>query len=225
MLNKPMEFAKVIRFDNKGFFTKPYNSSYFHHVFPFLDVEITALTKNNQILDNENMIIEPHFDDPNSSGCFAFLNEYNPKLFQESGAMYFRSKDKKNTMYLNTEEIIWVRNLNHKNQPFFAQYNKNYVFDGKNYELTEYIDTFDVKLNWVRMSVKLALERTKLYKENFSIQKGIPENITEFYLTEQQVSRLISPFHMYKWKMKKMWLHFFKRKNLKEHSNRGRTTL
>ncbi|HDW3056675.1 TPA: hypothetical protein RMI67_004388 [Bacillus cereus] len=219
MPNKSMEFAKVIRFDNKGFFTKPYNSSGFSHSFPFLDVEITTLTNNNQILDNENMIIKPHYDDPNSSGCFAFLNEYNHKLFLKRGAMYFRSKHKKNTMYLNTEEIIWVRNLNHMNQPFFAQYNKNYVFEGKNYELTEYIETVDVKLNWVRMSVKLALERTKLYKEYFSIQKGIPEYITEFYLTEQQVSRLISPFNMYKWKMKKMWLHFFKRKNLKEHSN------
>ncbi|PGN24278.1 hypothetical protein [Bacillus thuringiensis] len=223
MLNKPMEFAKVIRFDNKGFFTKPYNSSCFSHSFPFLDVEITTLTNNNQILDNENMIIRPQLDDPNSSGCFAFLNEYNHKLFQERGAMYFRSKHKKNTMYLNTEEIIWVRNLNHKNQPFFAQYNKNYVFEEKNYELTEYIETVDVKLNWVRMPVKLALERTKLYKEYFSIQKGIPEYITEFYLTEQQVNRLISPFHMYKWQVKKLCLHLFKTRNLKEHSNRDRT--
>ncbi|MHB0803166.1 hypothetical protein PVK73_27630 [Bacillus thuringiensis] len=52
MPNKSMEFAKVIRFDNKGFFTKPYNSSDFSHAFPFLDVEITTLTSNNQILDN-----------------------------------------------------------------------------------------------------------------------------------------------------------------------------
>ncbi|PEP82110.1 hypothetical protein [Bacillus pseudomycoides] len=220
MLNQPMEFAKVIRFDNKGFFPKPYNSSYFHHAFPFLDVDITKLTNNDQILDNENMIIEPHFDDPNTSGCFAFLNEYNPKLFQENGAMYFRSKDKKHTMYLNTEEIIWVRNVNHKNQPFFTQYNKNYVLDdGKNCNFLEYIDTVDVKLNWVRMSVKLALERTRLYKENFPFQEGIPEKITEFYLTERQVNRLISPFHMYKRQFKKMCLHLFKTKNLKEPSN------
>ncbi|HDR7494393.1 TPA: hypothetical protein QCX40_005085 [Bacillus cereus] len=209
MLNIPMEFAKVIRFDNKGFFTKPYNSSYYCHVFPFLDVEITTLTNNNQFLDHENMIIKPHFDDPNSSGCFAFLNEYNPKLFQESGAMHFRSEDKKNTMYLNTEEIIWVRNVNHKNQPFFTQYNKNYVHDGKNYVFPEYIDMVDVKLNWVRMSVKLALERTRLYKDNFPFPEGIPEKITEFYLTEKQVNQLISPFHMYKQHLKKLALHLF----------------
>lgn len=209
MFNKQIEFAKVIRFDNKGFFTKPYNSSYFHHVFPFLDVEITTLTTTNQFLDNENMIIEPHFDDPGSSGCFAFLNEYNPKLFEEGGAMYFRSEDKKNTMYLNTEEMICVRNVNHKNEPFFTQYNKNYVHDGKNYVFPEYIDTFDVKLNWVRMSVKLALERTRLYREHFPFPKGIPEKITEFYLTEQQVNRLISRLHMYKQHLKKLSLHLF----------------
>ncbi|PED08314.1 hypothetical protein [Bacillus pseudomycoides] len=140
MLNKQIEFAKVIRFDNKGFFTKPYNSSCFCHAFPFLDVEITTLTNNNQFLDNENMIIEPHFDDPSSSGCFAFLNEYNSKLFEEGGAMYFRSEDKKNTMYLNTEEVIWI---------------------------------------------------------------------TEFYLTEKQVNRLINPFHMYKQHLKKLSLQLF----------------
>lgn len=223
MLNKPIEFVKVIRFDNKGFFTKPYNSSYFHHAFAFLDVEITTLTNNNQILDNENMIIRPHLNDPNSSGCFAFLNEYNSKLFQENRPMYFRSEDKRNTMYLNTEEIIWVRNVDHRNQPFYTQYNKNYVHDGKNYEFLEYIDMVDVKLNWVRMSVKLALERTRLYKENFPSQEGIPEKITEFYLTEQQVNRLISPFHMYKQQFKKMCLHLFKTKNLKEHSNQDHT--
>ncbi|MED2869360.1 hypothetical protein P4263_27695 [Bacillus thuringiensis] len=45
--NSP-DYVKIYRFDNKGFFCKPYNSDTYDHVFEFIDTEVTDLILFNQ---------------------------------------------------------------------------------------------------------------------------------------------------------------------------------
>ncbi len=46
------------------------------------------------------------------------------------------------------------------------------------------------------MSLNLALERTQLYKEHFGID--LPEHITEIYLMDEQINKLVKPYQVFK---------------------------
>lgn len=196
MFYRSKHFAPVIRFANEGFLSKPYNASnVFHHVLPFLNIEVTDLEGSFQILENDSYIITPETDDEHWSGCFAFLNEYSSNLFD--GPMQFRKGHKRHIKYINKDQLVWVRNVNYKNEPFFSKYNKTYIYEGKVYTPQEYIYTTRLfnKLCWVKMSLNLALERTQLYKEHF--RGELPEHITEIYLMDEQINKLIRPYQVF----------------------------
>ncbi|KAB2397327.1 hypothetical protein [Bacillus cereus] len=196
MFYRSKHFAPVIRFANEGFLSKPYNASNaFHHVLPFLNIEVTDLQTSHQILENDTYIIKPKIDDKHWSGCFAFLNEYNPNLF--NGPMQFRKGHKRNIKYINKKQLVWVRNVNYKGEPFFSKYYKTFIHEGKVYTPQEYIYTtrqFN-KLCWVKMSLHLALERTQLYKEHFNSDP--PEHINEIYLMDDQIRKLVKPYQVF----------------------------
>lgn len=111
------KYIKFIRFDNRGFYTKPYNSDYkydrlnhFCHVLPFVNFEVTDLEETDLIIRKES-IIRPDINDEKWSGCFSFLHTYDESLFDN--AMKFRKAHKKNVAYLlsNLNETIWGRNI------------------------------------------------------------------------------------------------------------------
>lgn len=200
------EYVKIIRFRDKGFDFKPYNSKHYHHVFEFIDTEITDLSKVNQSIQ-KLLTHRPKEDDENWSGCFCFLNELEPKIFDNALAM--RKGEKVNISSLPLNSIIWVRNVSHLgiHYPFFNKFKYPYYHEGREYWSSEssYLD----HLKWVRMSVELALERTRLWKERN--KNFLPEYITEFFLMENQRKELKSPTFkdkletIYKYKFKPMF--------------------
>lgn len=199
------EYIKIIRFRDFGFDFKPYTSKHFHHVFEFIDTEVTELSKVNQSIQ-KSLTHRPKRDDENWSGCFCFLNEFDPKLFDHALAM--RKGEKLNISSLPLTSTIWVRNTSHLgiDYPFYNEFKSSYKHEGKEYWNSECSQLDHLK--WVRMSVKLALERTRLWKERDI--NYLPEYITEFYLMEHQRKELMSVNFkdklecLYKYKFKPM---------------------
>lgn len=179
------EYLKIIRFRDNGFDFKPYSSMYYDHVFEFIDTEVTDLFKVNQSIQ-KSLTHRPKRDDKNWSGCFCFLNELDQKLFDHALAM--RKGEKLNVSSLPLTSTIWVRNTSHLgiDFPFFNEFKYSYDYEGKEHWNSEYSQLDHLK--WVRMSVELALERTRLWKERN--KEYLPEYITEFYLMEHQSKEL-----------------------------------
>jgi hypothetical protein len=178
------DFVKIIRFRDQGFDCKPYTSNAYHHVFEFIDTEIKDLSKISQPI-LKSMSHRPKKDDSNWSGCFCFLDELDPNLFDSALAM--RKGEKINICLLPKDSTIWVRNCSHLgiDFPYFNEFKFSYLHEGKEYWSSE-SSRFD-HLKWVRMNVDLALERTKLWKEK---NNYLPEYMTEFYLMEHQLRDL-----------------------------------
>lgn len=83
---------------------------------------------------------------------------------------------------IDRQEKVWVRNINYKGKRIFK-----YIDNESGYY---YLETCNEQ-DWVIMSVENALKRTKKSKEHFGDYR---EEITEIYLMEEQVKRLmISP--------------------------------
>ncbi len=183
---KLKNYVKIIRFRDKEFDFKPYTSKHYHHVFEFIDTEITNLSKINQPI-LKSLTHRPEEDDMKWSGCFCFLDELDKKLFENALAM--RQGEKLNIRRLPLTSTIWVRNVSHYgiHSPFFNEFKTSYVHEGKEYWKSE-CSRFD-HLKWVRMSVELALERTRLWKERN--HDFLPEYMTEFYLMEHQKVRTL----------------------------------
>ncbi|MEY9973841.1 hypothetical protein ABH966_004241 [Lysinibacillus sp. RC46] len=178
------DFASVIRFENEGFNTKPYNSSQkkygsiaYCHCFSFISKEVTDIDTSSCILPVGIKRVEPQIDDTVWSGCFVFLEHYDPKALENS--LFIKANHKKNVALIDRQEKVWVRNINYKGNRIFK-----YVDNERGYYLLETCDEQD----WVIMSVENALKRTRKSKEHFGYYR---EEITEIYLMEEQVKRLI----------------------------------
>lgn len=189
MMNQSLGYVNVIRFDNDGFYTKPYNCStlayptkHFCHSFPFLNIEVTDINSSNLTLPRKTEITKPKINDTVWSGCFAFLETYDPKLFD--GPMSFRAGSKKNIALLQREEKVWVRNINYKGETIYSTSEYSVLHEEKEYYFKDARDQYD----WVLMSVDDALLR---------IQKGIehlgrcPEELSEIFLMEKQVLSML----------------------------------
>jgi hypothetical protein len=179
------DFVKIIRFRDQGFDCKPYTSNAYHHVFEFIDTEITDLSKVNQPI-LKSLTHRPEKDDLKWSGCFCFLDELDPNIFDSALAM--RKGEKINISMLPKDSTIWVRNCSHLgiDFPFFHEFKFSYMHEETEYWRRE-SSRFD-HLKWVRMNVELALERTRLWKEQQ--HNYLPEYMTEFYLMEHQLDDL-----------------------------------
>ncbi|WP_406590331.1 hypothetical protein [Bacillus atrophaeus] len=177
------EYVKLIRFDNKGFYTKPYNSSSHPHVLPFINFEVTDLGKINEVV-NEDDLIKPEKNDQNWKGCFVFIERYNKDLL--NGALLMKKSHKKNIAYLKIEDqTIWVRNTTHtgKDDCYVNQYTKCLEHEGQRHEDLKYIGYYS-NYYWVKMKIDLALKRLMLGEQHFGY---IPEWLSECYIMDHQV--------------------------------------
>lgn len=181
-----MKQVKIIRIDDKGFNCKPYNSNAFCHSLEFIDSEIKDLNKINQPI-KKSSLYSPEYNNDNWSGCFCFLDEFNPKLLSSSGALAMRYGEKINIKMIPSDALIWVRNCSYMEMktPFFSKFCYSYEHENNEYWSSE-VSTFS-SYKWVKMRVDLALERTRLWKER---NDWVPEWITEFYLMESQLFSL-----------------------------------
>lgn len=178
------EFVKVIRFENLGFNTKPYNSSNekygsiaYCHGFVFNFFEVTDIDNCTNILPANVVRVKPSLDDTQWSGCFAFLEYYDPKILE--GILYIKNNHMKNVALISRYEKVWVRNVDYRENVIFQ-----YADDLKGNYLLNLCEEHD----WVMMSVENALKRTKKSVEYFGCYK---ESITEVYLMEEQVKNLL----------------------------------
>lgn len=185
-------YTKFIRFDNKGFYSKPYNSDWNYdrmnhhcHVLPFINFEVTNLEDKDLLVRKED-IIDPSINDEEWSGCFAFLNTFDEFLFEN--AMSFRKNHKKNIAYLigDLDEIVWVRNSTHEGRlkPYVAKYSEYWE---EHNQTTESYITGHGELYWVKMKLGLALNRIELGQQDLG---WTPEWLSEVFLTKEQVNRL-----------------------------------
>lgn len=186
-----MKYIKIYRIDDKEFHCKPYTSKFFHHSFEFIDTEITNLELTHQKIAISKLH-KPRLDDKNWSGCFCFLDEFEPRLLSPTGALAMRYGQKINVRTLPINTQIWVRNCSYKGKeyPFFSEFLNSYIYEGNEHWYPEF-STFHC-YRWVRMSVDLALKRTRLFKK-YSQSDWLPEWLTEFYLLEEQLFLLKKP--------------------------------
>lgn len=134
-------------------------------------------------------IHKPALNDLNWSGCFCFLEEYDENiLFKNNGVLAMKSTHKKNVAYLPKDSKIWVRNRSYNEAQFFKKFIYPIEYEGKLHWFSD-ISPFS-SYRWVQMSVDLALERTRIWKQE---NDYIPEWLTEFYLMENQIKDLIFP--------------------------------
>ncbi|ETE90727.1 TPA: hypothetical protein ACR3Z0_004422 [Bacillus thuringiensis] len=188
------DYVKIYRFDNKGFFCKPYNSDTYDHVFEFIDTEVTDLILINQKILKKN-VYTPKYNDNMWSGCFCFISEYVKNITSDDGPLKMRKGHKLNIALLPKKTKIWVRNCSHlgKTEPFFNRFIYPIEHEGQ-IKLISSSQSFNCYC-WVRMSVELALERIELWKIN-NTGCELPEWLTEFYLLEDQLG-LIYPLSLW----------------------------
>ncbi|MGG4169466.1 hypothetical protein ABEW00_18655 [Rossellomorea vietnamensis] len=168
-----MQFVKMIRFHRNGF-TSGSPSKQMEKDPVFLNRVVHNLFHTGQAIFTTE-IISPKEEDRDWYGCLCYLEE---NAMQTSGT--------RTIGFLPRESNIWVRNISHVGDgtPY---YNRSL------HPLLEYEsgDGGNVMTDsWVKMSVEDALERTRLWKEK---NVHLPDWVTECYLTERQVKRLIYP--------------------------------
>ncbi|UXH46186.1 hypothetical protein N5C46_09125 [Rossellomorea vietnamensis] len=168
-----MQFVKMIRFHQNGFICgSPARHKENNPVFINRVVHNLFLTSQT-IYTTE--IIFPNEEDRDWDGCFCYLEE---NTMQTSGT--------RTIGFLPRESTIWVRNISHVGDgiPYYNRSLHPLVEDESGDGENMITDT------WVQMSVEDALERTRLWKEK---SVDLPGWVTECYLTELQVKRLIYP--------------------------------
>jgi hypothetical protein len=170
-----MQLVKMIRFDRNGFTCGPPQSeSIYKRREPiFINREIDNLFHTGQSIYTSEMIL-PRSTDRQWSGCFCYLEEFTQV-----------ATETRHIGFLPRESVIWVRNKSHLGGgiPYFNRFVHPLVEEGTN-------DDNMIKDTWVKMSIEDALERTYLWKKEYGF---LPEWITECYLMEEQVKRLIYP--------------------------------
>jgi hypothetical protein len=182
-----MQFVKMIRFDQNGFTCGPPQSdSIYKRREPiFINREIDNLFHTGQSIYTSEMI-QPRSTDRHWSGCFCYLEEFTQVASQN-----------RHIGFLPRESVIWVRNKSHLGGgiPYFNLSVHLGVEEGTDDDGNMIMDT------WVKMSVADALERTRLWKKEHG---SVPEWITECFLMEGQVKRLVYPSS--KEKIMEFWL-------------------
>ncbi|MGE6753932.1 hypothetical protein ACQKFO_10810 [Rossellomorea sp. NPDC071047] len=170
-----MQFVKMIRFDQNGFTSGPLKSDpIFKGREPvFINREIDNLFHTGQSIYPSEMI-QPRYTDRQWSGCSCYLEEFTQV-----------ATETRHIGFLPRESVIWVRNKSHLGGgiPYFNRFFQPLV-EKATVDDTLIIDT------WVKMTVEDALERTYLWKKEYG---SLPDWITECYLMEEQVKRLVYP--------------------------------
>lgn len=170
-----MQFVKMIRFDHNGFTCGPPQSdSIFKGREPiFINREIDNLFHTGQSIYTSEMIL-PGYTDRQWSGCSCYLEEFTQV-----------AAETRHIGFLPRESVIWVRNKSHLGGgiPYFHRFVHPLMEEGT-------VDDELIIYTWVRMTVEDALERTYLWKKEHG---SLPDWLTECYLMEEQVKRLVYP--------------------------------
>ncbi|MCR8847899.1 hypothetical protein NQ095_05730 [Rossellomorea sp. SC111] len=168
-----MQFVKMIRFHRNGF-TCGSPPKQMEKDPIFINRVIHNLFLTDQAIYTSEIII-PEEADRDWYGCFCYLEENS---MQTAGT--------RTIGFLPRESTIWVRNLSHFGDgiPYYNRFLHPLVEDESAGGGNMITDT------WIKMSVEDALERTRLWKEK---SVTLPDWVTECYLTEVQVKRLIYP--------------------------------
>lgn len=170
-----MQYVKMIRYHHYGFSCgSPKSDCIDEGRDPvFINREIQNLFHTGQSVYTTEMTF-PTDSDEEWSGCFCYLEEYKHP-----------AKENRNIGFLSRESVIWVRNMSHIDEgtPY---YNRaiHPLEDAPAEGGSMLPDT------WVKMSVRDALERTRLWKERCTV---LPDWVTECYLLQHQVRSLIYP--------------------------------
>ncbi|UTE78688.1 hypothetical protein [Rossellomorea sp. KS-H15a] len=168
-----MQFVKMIRFHQNGF-TCESPARHKEKDPGFINRVVHNLFHTGQTIFTTEIIF-PKEADRDWDGCFCYLEE---NTMQTSGT--------RTIGFLPRESTIWVRNISHFGDgiPYYNRSLHPLVEDESGDGENMITDT------WVQMSVEDALERTRLWKEK---SVHLPDWVTECYLTELQVERLIYP--------------------------------
>ncbi|MHA7136833.1 hypothetical protein ACRTEV_06115 [Rossellomorea arthrocnemi] len=170
-----MQFVKMIRFDQNGFTCgSPQSESIYKRREPvFINREIDNLFHTGQSIYTSEVIL-PRNTDRHWSGCYCYLEEFTQVV-----------SENRHIGFLPRESVIWVRNKSHLGGgiPYIHRFVHPLVKEGTD-------DDHMIKDTWVKMRVEDALERTRLWKKEHG---SLPGWITECYLMEEQVKRLVYP--------------------------------
>lgn len=183
--------AKIHRYDNEGFSCKPIVSSAYHHKLDFIHEVITDLDSTMGKVEG-NRVISPENKEQKWSGCHCFFDTDTTHFLKN--VLHFRASSKKNTAYIPTDTLIWVRNASPytddsgRVQPFIKWKVERYVSNGQKYEKTMNA----VEYQWIQMPFSLAIDRLNLVRK-LSIDGQVGEIYCEFYLLESQLSLLVFP--------------------------------
>ncbi|WP_064092971.1 hypothetical protein [Rossellomorea aquimaris] len=180
-----MKFAKVIYYNNRGYrCDSPISNATIGSGNPpiFINRKINNLYKTRQKIITSEMTM-PREEDGNWSGCFCYLNEHK---LTWSFHMPHKERENRNIGFLPVRSEIWVRNLSHLEgmPPYFSHFS----FGTDEAKSTNLGSVFPN--TWVKMSVKDALERKRLWKEKYQM---IPQGLTECFLFEDQIKELFYP--------------------------------
>ena len=171
-----MKYVKMIRYHHYGFKCgSPKSDCVDEKRNPFfINREVQNLFHTDQPVYTTEIVL-PKDADMEWSGCFCYLEEYKSP-----------TTEKRNIGFLPEESVIWVRNMSHLDggTPFYSRSVHPLVMEERGEEGSMMTDT------WVKMRVRDALERTRLWKEK---NTKLPDWVTECYLLEDQVKNLIYP--------------------------------
>ncbi|RKP49833.1 hypothetical protein D7Z26_18535 [Cohnella endophytica] len=173
-----MEKVRILRFSNDGFKTYDYTSSHY-----------------NIYLDQYQRDVK-YFEEANFIGlkcCYAFYYVFDEQDVQPGSKLSLRNGNQVNTAYLPLDHVVYVRNMRPDGTRIVRGYKK--VLNPTDNNLHEFEDDsiYDY-LKWVRMSLRLALQRSREYM-TLTGKTTVPEILSEMLLTQIDVDRLEQVVH------------------------------
>ncbi|GEN35831.1 hypothetical protein [Aneurinibacillus danicus] len=188
MKNQTQTLVKIIRIANEGFLCRPYKTIgvYSHHG-DFTDIVITNLAQEVRAT-KANMNA---YQSDEMRGCFCFLDGFDEKQINQDGELCYRVGHKRNIGYLPADELVFVRNVRPDGkQKIIEEYWVEHKIPDKE-EPWLYPSFADIYA-WIQMPLSLAVERLQ---EHTRINGTTKEIVSEIYLREEQVNRMVVETH------------------------------
>ncbi|OIJ09423.1 hypothetical protein BKP35_16340 [Anaerobacillus arseniciselenatis] len=194
--NGDIRLVRITRLAKDGFTINPYFSfkeNAYTHSGKFIDVTIKHLDTFIEKVTKSKVIIP---DDTVNlfEGCHCFCYKFDLDQAKQSGNLYFREWDKANIAYLPSDEVVWVNNIRcTKHSPLGTHRYVNHItakyINPDNGEQVEMFKELTADIDWVKMPLSLAVKRTD---KHLIDNKKVDEQISQIYLTKEQINKLIS---------------------------------
>lgn len=188
MSTKIGNYVRITRIANEGLNIKAFKTEFVYaHTERFIDVTVDEIYSTAKSLDRSHYII-PGFEENLMKGCFCFFYLFDIKQAEKNGNLSHREYDKLNISYLHESEIVWVKNVKEsgeiKDRLIKITRDSENPFTG---EISVFEDDVRKISDFVMMPLSLALQRTNKHQK-----KNIVENISQMYLMDNQVKKLLS---------------------------------